>query len=144
MNAVPLDVPGGDLEGIQYGVDYMKIANLGEPLTVGQDVVIVGGGYTAMDCSRTSLRYGAKNVTIAYRRACLNAIDYLKKFGYSGEQAYTILSTAPVEGRVSGVVDIPNACVSLYIPLAIFDFDIRPNSKGPQKMVKGGDLARAR
>src|SRR5687768_3636760 len=68
MNAVPLDVPGGDLDGIQYGVDYMKIANLGEPLTVGQDVVIIGGGYTAMDCSRTSLRYGAKNVTIAYRR----------------------------------------------------------------------------
>ena len=63
MNAVPLDVPGGDLDGIQYGVDYMKIANLGEPLTVGQDVVIIGGGYTAMDCSRTSLRYGAKNVT---------------------------------------------------------------------------------
>ena len=27
-----LDVPGGDLDGIQYGVDYMKIANLGEPL----------------------------------------------------------------------------------------------------------------
>ena len=68
MNAVPLDVPGGDLEGIQYGVDYMKKANLGEPMTVGNDVVIIGGGYTAMDCSRTSLRYGAQNVTIAYRR----------------------------------------------------------------------------
>ena len=68
MDAVPLDVPGGDLEGIQYGVDYMKIANLGEPLTVGNDVVVIGGGYTAMDCSRTSLRYGAENVTIAYRR----------------------------------------------------------------------------
>ena len=37
----------------------MKKANLGEPLTVGKDVVIIGGGYTAMDCSRTSLRYGA-------------------------------------------------------------------------------------
>ncbi|MEP7360446.1 MAG: FAD-dependent oxidoreductase [Chloroflexota bacterium] len=68
MNAVALDVPGGDLDGIQYGVDYMKKANLGEPMTVGQDVVIIGGGYTAMDCSRTSLRYGAQNVTIAYRR----------------------------------------------------------------------------
>ena len=33
------------------------------------------------------------DVTIAYRRACLNAINYLKKFGYSGEQVYTILST---------------------------------------------------
>ncbi len=83
------------------------------------------------------------DVTIAYRRACINAINYLKKFGYTGEQAYTILSTAPVEGRVSGVVDIPNACVSLYIPTAIFDFDIVPNAKGPRNMVKGGDLARA-
>ena len=46
----------------------MKKANLGEPLEVGEDVVVVGGGYTAMDCSRTSLRHGAKNVTISYRR----------------------------------------------------------------------------
>jgi len=83
------------------------------------------------------------DVTIAYRQACLNAINYLKNFGYSGEQAYTIISTAPVEGRVSGVVDIPNACVSLYIPTSIFEFDIRPNAKGPQKMVKDGDLAHA-
>ncbi|MGE5100398.1 MAG: acetamidase/formamidase family protein, partial [Deltaproteobacteria bacterium] len=81
------------------------------------------------------------DVTIAYRRACLNAINYLKKFGYSGEQVYTILSTAPVEGRVSGVVDIPNACVSLYIPTAIFDFDIRPNAQGPAKKVGPGALA---
>ena len=46
----------------------MKKANLGEPLEVGKDVVVIGGGYTAMDCSRTSLRHGAENVTIAYRR----------------------------------------------------------------------------
>ena len=68
MDAVGLDVPGGDLDGIQYGVDFMKKANLGEPLEVGNDVVVIGGGYTAMDCSRTSLRHGAENVTIAYRR----------------------------------------------------------------------------
>jgi NADPH-dependent glutamate synthase beta subunit-like oxidoreductase len=68
MNAVELDIPGSDLEGVQYGVDYMKKANLGEPLTVGNDVVIIGGGYTAMDCSRTSLRHGAEYVAIVYRR----------------------------------------------------------------------------
>jgi formamidase len=68
---------------------------------------------------------------IAYRRACLNAIEYLKKFGYSGEQAYIILSTAPVEGRVSGIVDIPNACCTLAIPTEIFEFDIRPCATGP-------------
>ena len=46
------------------------------------------------------------DATVAYRRACLNAVEYLKKFGYTGEQAYMILGTAPVEGRVSGIVDI--------------------------------------
>ena len=35
MDPVPLDVPGNDLDGIQYGVDFMSRANLGEPLEVG-------------------------------------------------------------------------------------------------------------
>ncbi|MCC0566876.1 acetamidase/formamidase family protein [Brevibacillus borstelensis] len=63
---------------------------------------------------------------LAYRRACLNAIEYLKTLGYTGEQAYMLLSTAPVEGRISGIVDIPNACCTLAIPMAIFDRDITP------------------
>ena len=53
---------------------------------------------------------------VAYRQACLNAIEYLKKFGYSGAQAYSILGTAPVQGHISGVVDIPNACATLWLP----------------------------
>jgi NADPH-dependent glutamate synthase beta subunit-like oxidoreductase/ferredoxin len=68
MNPVYLDVPGADLDGVKYGIDFMKLANLGQELSVGRNVVVIGGGYTAMDCSRTSLRYGAENVTIAYRR----------------------------------------------------------------------------
>jgi formamidase len=63
---------------------------------------------------------------VAYRRACLNAIEYLKKFGFTGEQAYLLLSCAPVEGRVSGIVDIPNACCTLALPTEIFDQDILP------------------
>lgn len=74
---------------------------------------------------------------IAYRRACLNAIEYLKKFGYSGEQAYLLLSTAPVEGRISGIVDIPNAVCTLAIPTGIFDFDITPNASGPVSANRG-------
>src|SRR4051812_3765924 len=46
----------------------MKKATLGQELTVGRDVVVIGGGYTAMDCPRTRLRYGAEPVTIACRR----------------------------------------------------------------------------
>lgn len=74
---------------------------------------------------------------VAYRRACLNAIEYLKKFGYTGEQVYVILGTAPVEGRISGIVDIPNACCTLYVPTEIFEFDVRPSAAGPTSAARG-------
>ncbi|WP_405512746.1 formamidase [Streptomyces canus] len=77
------------------------------------------------------------DATMAYRNACLNAVEYLKTFGYSGEQAYLLLGSAPIEGRLSGVVDIPNACSTLYLPTAIFDFDIRPTAEGPRKADRG-------
>ena len=77
------------------------------------------------------------DVHIAYRQACLNAIEYLKKFGYSGAQAYSILGTAPCQGHISGVVDVPNACATLWLPTEIFDFDVMPSAAGPIKHIKG-------
>lgn len=74
---------------------------------------------------------------LSYQRACLHAIDYLTKFGYSPEQAYLLLGAAPIEGRLSGVVDIPNSCSTVYLPTAIFNFDIRPSAKGPHKIKPG-------
>lgn len=74
---------------------------------------------------------------ISYRRACLNAIEYMKRFGYSFEQAYTILGTAPVHAHISGIVDIPNACTTLWLPTGIFEFDIRPSASGPAVAVDG-------
>ncbi|KAI4326037.1 hypothetical protein MLD38_031390 [Melastoma candidum] len=71
------------------------------------------------------------DASVAYKRAVLNAIDYLSKFGYSKEQAYILLSCCPCEGRISGIVDSPNACATLAIPTAIFDQDIRPKNKIP-------------
>ncbi|MEM9444399.1 MAG: formamidase [Verrucomicrobiota bacterium] len=78
---------------------------------------------------------------VSYRMACLNAIEYLKKFGYTGAQGYAILGTAPVEGRISGIVDIPNACTTLAIPSGIFDFDVKPGAAGPSPIINETDLA---
>ncbi|HEX4070433.1 MAG TPA: formamidase [Planctomycetaceae bacterium] len=63
---------------------------------------------------------------VAYKRACLNAIEHLKHFGFTGEQAYLLLSCCPCEGRVSGIVDIPNACCTLALPTSIFEKSILP------------------
>lgn len=80
---------------------------------------------------------------LSYQRACLHAIDYLTKFGYTPEQAYMILGAAPIEGRLSGVVDIPNSCSTVYLPTAIFDFDIRPSADGPHQIDPGQGVPRA-
>jgi formamidase len=80
---------------------------------------------------------------LAYQRACLHAIDYLTKFGYSPEQAYLLLGAAPIEGRLSGVVDIPNACATVYIPTAIFDFPVTPSTGGPVRIDAGPGAPKA-
>lgn len=49
------------------------------------------------------------DASIAYKRAVLNCINYLSKFGYSKEQVYLLLSCCPCEGRIAGIVDAPNA-----------------------------------
>jgi NADPH-dependent glutamate synthase beta subunit-like oxidoreductase/ferredoxin len=68
MYPVAMNVPGEELDGVIYGVDFLKRANLGTEQWVGQNIVVVGGGYTAMDSSRTAIRLGAKTSTICYRR----------------------------------------------------------------------------
>src|SRR5699024_9041237 len=80
---------------------------------------------------------------LSYQRAILHAIEYLAKFGYSKEQAYLVLGAAPIEGRLSSVVDIPNSCSTVYIPTAIFDFDVRPSSSGPHQIDPGIGAPRA-
>lgn len=79
---------------------------------------------------------------VAYRRACLNAIEYLTKFGFTPEQAYIILGTAPVEGKISGIVDTPNACCTVFIPTSIFQGDINPGV-GDIPKIGSGQVAQA-
>ncbi|OJK03241.1 hypothetical protein ASPACDRAFT_114143 [Aspergillus aculeatus ATCC 16872] len=66
------------------------------------------------------------DATVAYRQTCLRVIEYLRRYGYNDYQIYLLLSCAPVQGHIAGLVDIPNACTTLGVPMDIFDFDIRP------------------
>ncbi len=65
-----LGVPGEDADGVLDGLEYLRIATLGLPYPghKGTRVVVIGGGFTSMDCSRTSVRQGAAEVTLVYRR----------------------------------------------------------------------------
>lgn len=63
-----LRAEGEDLEGVLSGTGFLTEVALGNPPDVGETVVIVGGGNTAIDAARTSLRLGAKRVVLMYRR----------------------------------------------------------------------------
>ncbi|WP_028878256.1 NAD(P)-dependent oxidoreductase [Terasakiella pusilla] len=75
-----LDVPGSDLENIFPAMYFLTASNrksFGDKVeefddgtlnAEGKNVVVIGGGDTAMDCVRTSIRQGAKSVKCLYRR----------------------------------------------------------------------------
>jgi formate dehydrogenase major subunit len=65
-----LGIPGEDAPEVLDGLEYLRTATLGLPYPdhAGKRVVVIGGGFTSMDCSRTSVRQGASEVTLVYRR----------------------------------------------------------------------------
>ncbi|HSB07690.1 MAG TPA: FAD-dependent oxidoreductase [Thermodesulfobacteriota bacterium] len=63
-----MGIEGEDLKGIHGGLDYLRKVNLGNPLTLGKDVAVIGGGNTAIDAVRSARRLGAENAFIIYRR----------------------------------------------------------------------------
>jgi NADH-quinone oxidoreductase subunit F len=64
---IPGEIEG--LEGLIYGLSFLRDIKVGKPVKVGPRVAVIGGGNTAMDASRAALRLGAKEVNVYYRRA---------------------------------------------------------------------------
>ncbi len=75
-----IKAPGVGTQGVVKALDYLTASNRagfgdavpahedGSLLATGKDVVVIGGGDTAMDCVRTAIRQGAKSVRCLYRR----------------------------------------------------------------------------
>jgi glutamate synthase (NADPH) small chain len=82
-DTVKLDTPGINLEGIYDGYQFLKDvfgngvndyindnnkSNIKKDYDLGKEIIVVGGGDSALDCARTALRLSKGNVTIVYRR----------------------------------------------------------------------------
>lgn len=64
-----LNVEGEDLTGVYHGTAFLRNINLGHLASVGEKVVVIGGGNVAIDAARSAYRLGARQVTIVYRRS---------------------------------------------------------------------------
>jgi NADPH-dependent glutamate synthase beta subunit-like oxidoreductase/dihydroorotate dehydrogenase len=63
-----LSIGGENAEGVIDAVNLLKSVYDGESIDIGKRVVVIGGGFTAVDAARTAVRLGAEEVFIAYRR----------------------------------------------------------------------------
>lgn len=71
---IKLPIPGNDLEGILINTSFLRQASLGEPVKLGERVVVLGGGNVAFDCAGAARRLGAKSVTVV----CLESREEMK------------------------------------------------------------------
>jgi formate dehydrogenase major subunit len=106
-----IDIPNDTADGVIDGLEYLKIATLGLPYPGHKKsrVVVIGGGFTAMDCWRTSIRQGAKAVTLVYRRdmkdmpASSEVHEALEEGGRAIFQAGPTRVVVDADNKVTGV-----------------------------------------
>lgn len=115
-----IKVPGVGLDGVVPALDYLTTSNrlgLGDAVPAydsgeldakGKNVVVVGGGDTAMDCVRTAVRQGAKSVKCVYRRDRTNMPGSQREVYNAEEEGVEFVWLAAPEafvgeGHVDGV-----------------------------------------
>ena len=115
-----LKVPGVGLDNIFMAMDYLTASNrkgLGDAVprfddgalnAHGKNVVVIGGGDTAMDCVRTAIRQNATSVTCLYRRDRVNMPGSLQEVTHAEEEGVNFAWLSAPEafigdGAVAGV-----------------------------------------
>jgi NADPH-dependent glutamate synthase beta subunit-like oxidoreductase len=65
--SLSLGIEGQDLKKVWSGGDFLDRINSGDKFRIGKEIIVIGGGNTAMDVARSALRLGSR-VTVVYRR----------------------------------------------------------------------------
>ncbi len=128
-----LRAPGEDMAGVRPAVDF--IAELRQApdksvLPIGRDVVVIGGGMTAVDAAVQSKLLGAQNVSIVYRRGQ----EKMSASGYEQEHATS-----------AGVRIITNAApVAVHAAGSALEVEFAYTVDGPEGMTSTGETFRLR
>ncbi len=115
--AARIDEPGQEYTGFEYGLPWLEKLNFHnyQAAAFGKRVVVIGMGFTAMDCCRSARRMGAEEVTVVYRRTQLEApveeyeieeceLEGIKFIYLAGQLEFL----GNEEGNISGVKFIRN------------------------------------
>jgi len=109
-----MDIPGENLIGVYSANEFLTRVNLmhayefpkwDTPVQVGKNVIVVGGGNTAMDAVRTAKRLGAERAMIVYRRSELEMPARIEEIHHAkdeGIEFLTLVNPVRYEGDASG------------------------------------------
>ena len=101
--------PGDDLTGVWESLQFIEQLKTGTPPVVGERVIVLGGGNTAVDCAVEARRLGARRVTLAYRRtraempAYAHEVELAEREGVSFEWLVAPTRMLGHHGLVAGV-----------------------------------------
>jgi NADH-quinone oxidoreductase subunit F len=104
-----MGIPGEDVAGVFDAIELLKAVNLGQKPKIGKKVAVIGGGNSAIDAARASLRLGAEEVSILYRRERKDMPAIIEEIAAAEEEGIHLKClTAPTrvlttDGKVSGV-----------------------------------------
>lgn len=103
-----MEIEGEDAAGVFSGVGFLYQLSIGNQPRIGRNVLVVGGGNTAIDAARSALRLG-KRVTILYRRtraempAVPEEIEEAEKEGVKFEFLVAPVKVTTIRKKVSGI-----------------------------------------
>jgi glutamate synthase (NADPH/NADH) small chain len=125
-----LTVPGAGLTGVHDALDYLITSNrtsLGDSVAAfedgslnaaGKDVVVIGGGDTAMDCVRTAIRQGARSVKCLYRRDRANMPGSQREVAHAEEEGVDFVWQAAPEAVLGDSAVNGVRCVKMHLGTA--------------------------
>jgi len=141
-----IEAPGVGLRGIVPALDYLIASNrrgLGDAVpefesgmldAARKDVVVIGGGDTAMDCVRTAVRQGAKSVSCLYRRDRENMPGSLREVAHAEEEGVNFVWLSAPKAFVGP--DTVTGVRAMRMRLGLPDSSGR---RSPEE-IKGGDF----
>ena len=132
-SGVSLGIPGENVEGITDALTFLRTYNLRGSVPVGKNVVVIGGGNSAIDAARTAIRLGAETVTVVYRRSREVMPAYKEEIEEAQHEGVILrLLTAPVEVIAEGRHVVGLKCQ----PMRLGEFD----RSGRRRPEEGGEM----
>ncbi|MGD1995233.1 MAG: FAD-dependent oxidoreductase [Anaerolineae bacterium] len=113
-----LEVPGAELDGVLWGLEFLRAVNTGRPPAIGQRIAVVGGGGVAMDVALTARRLGATDVQLVCLEARHEMPAYEREIAMAVEEGVAV---HPLWGPQRILGDGQVGGIELVRCLSVFD-----------------------